>query len=127
MTQTDILSDLFRVLSHPHRRVVLYYLREHETASLDALAACVTGWDESGPGAATSTNPVDYERVRIQLHHTHLPMLADAGFVTYDVADEEVTLGDLLPPVEDVVSTAAGIDTGEEELDLDALVASSEN
>lgn len=122
MTPRDTLSDLFRMLSHPHRRVVLYYLREHETASLDALAACVTGWSEAGPGAGTSTPSVDAEHVRIELHHTHLPMLADAGFVTYDVAGERVTLGELPSVADPVLSTAVAAETGEEELDVDTLV-----
>jgi hypothetical protein len=127
MITEDTLSTLFRALSHPHRRVVLYYLREHETTSLDELAACVTGWSESGPGAGADATPVDYEHVRIRLHHTHLPMLAESGFVTYDADSGEVRLGDLPPFAESVVSTAVATDAGDGELDVDALVASSEN
>jgi len=125
MTQQDTLSDLFRTLSHPHRRVVLYYLRAHETASLDGLAECVTGWTESGAGTETGGDAGGYETVRIQLHHVHLPMLTGAGFVTYDVASGDVTLRDLPRVAETVLSTAASVDAGDGELDVDALAASA--
>jgi|GEM_PF-1227498 len=125
MTPQDTLSDLFRALSHPYRRVVLYYLRENEGASLDALAECVTGWSESAAGAEADGDAVDYGTVRIQLHHTHLPMLAAAEFVTYDADSGDVTLRDLTPAAETVLSTAASADGGNGELDVDALAASS--
>ena len=34
--------------------------------------------------AATSARPSDPETLRLQLYHTHLPMLAEMGFVTWD-------------------------------------------
>jgi hypothetical protein len=123
MTQRDTLSDLFRALSHPYRRVVLYYLRANGDASLDGLADCVTGWGESGPGA--DTDGEDYETVRVQLHHAHLPMLDEGGLVTYDAASEEVTLEDLTPAAETVLSITTAVDAGDGELDADALAASS--
>lgn len=125
MTPQDTLSDLFRALSHPYRRVVLYYLRENEAASLDVLAECVTGWSESGLGADTGGDAEDYETVRVQLHHAHLPMLDEGGFVTYDATSEEVTLGDLTPAAETVLSTAATVDAGDGELDVDAIATAS--
>lgn len=125
MTAEDRLSDLFWALSHPYRRVILYYLREHETATLDTLTECVTGWAESAPGATAGARPADDERVRVQLHHAHLPMLADTGFLTYDADTGEVTRRDLLPPTESVLSAAATVDAGNGELDVDALVVSS--
>jgi hypothetical protein len=104
MTGTDDLSRLFAALSHPHRRVVLYYLREQDTATLPALADCVTGWFESGPGG--DGERADYDAVKIALHHQHLPMLADAGFVTYDHDDGSVTLAGLSGVADDVLTAA---------------------
>lgn len=125
MARQDSLSNLFRALSHPYRRVVLYYLRDRGEASLDALAECVAGWMDSGPATGPDDDAGDDEMVRVQLHHAHLPMLAEAGFVTYDADSGEVTLGDLPPSGESVLSTAAAADAGDSELDVDALVASS--
>lgn len=105
MTANDKLSRLLRALSHPHRRCVLYYLREHERATLETLADCVAGWMEAGPGRAAGV-ATDHEAVRTQLHHSHLPMLADAGVLRYDAGDRQVRLCDLPTMVEVLISTA---------------------
>lgn len=112
MTANDKLSELLRALSHPHRRVALYYLREHERASLETLAGCATGWLESGPGRATGV-ATEYEAVRTQLHHAHLPMLADTGVLTYDVDSREVRLRDLPVMAEALISTALTFEVGD--------------
>lgn len=118
------LSALFEVLSHPYRRIVLYYLDEHGDASLPTLAECVTGWVESGPGAATAPAGVDYETVRLELHHVHLPTVADAGFGTYDVAGRRLVVDDLPPVATSVLDVAVEVDAGAAEcLDLDAYVS----
>jgi DNA-binding transcriptional ArsR family regulator len=88
MTDSDDVSVLFRALAHPYRRVVLYYLDEHGEASLTTLVDCVTGWIQSGPGSSAAA--VDHEAVRLQLHHVHLPTLAETGLVTYDREGDSV-------------------------------------
>lgn len=86
-------DEFFRALAARPRRRLLAYLLEHETATRDDLAAVLVGWEttDTGEGAATE----DYNRMRTSLRHTHLPMLDDAGLVTYDPTNDEVTLRDI--------------------------------
>ena len=69
---------LFGLLSDSRRRDAVRYLvaRQHEV-SLDELSA----------GIATRENPPSRQRlarISIDLHHVHLPKLADVGIVHYD-------------------------------------------
>ena len=114
MSARDSLSECFVALAHPYRRVVLYYLREHEGASLDALAACVTGWAASGPGTGQTA---DAETVRTELHHVHLPTLVDAGLLTYDDEALSARLDALSPTADRLLSVALDADTGERSVD----------
>lgn len=123
MTANDKLSGLFRALSHPHRRITLYYLREHDRAALETLAECVAGWLESGPGGTTGA-VTEYETVRTQLHHTHLPMLAEMETITYDAEARTVQLCDVPTEVETVISTAITFDV--DDADAERLAASVE-
>jgi len=76
---TSRLTETFEILTHPHRRYVLYHLASNSGAvGIEALAAAVAR-AESGSDRTTST-----DAVRIALYHSHLPKLADAGFVTMD-------------------------------------------
>jgi hypothetical protein len=114
MPTQDPVSRCLGALAHPYRRVVLYYLREHERASLDALAACVAGWTASGPGTKPAA---DAETVRTALHHVHLPKLADVGLLTYDAETRRATLEPLSPTADRFLSAALDADTGEESVD----------
>lgn len=94
------LDAVFELLADRRRRYALYYLAEvGEDRALDVedVAARVAEWErewDSAGGAADSTGdepgatdsaPTDrQERVRVDLHHNHLPRLADAGLVDYD-------------------------------------------
>jgi DNA-binding transcriptional ArsR family regulator len=110
----DPLSEYLRALAHPYRRVVLYYLREHERATLDALGDCLAGWMGAGPETGSSADP---ETIRVALHHVHVPKLADAGLLTYDPETQRATLEPLSPTVDRFVSTALDADTGAESVD----------
>jgi hypothetical protein len=114
MPAQDPMSQCLGALANLYRRVVLYYLREHERASLDNLASCVAGWAASGVGARQTTDP---ETVRMSLHHVHLPKLADAGLITYDADAQRATLEPLSPTADRVLSVALDADVGEESVD----------
>lgn len=120
----DRTSRLFTVLSHRYRRVVLYYLREHDEASLDRLCDLVTGWEEAGPGGGAA--PVDDETVLLQLHHVHVPALADAGFVAYDREAREVSLFPLTGAAGEILDAALRADTTEFDVDAEAVFAEAE-
>ena len=77
---TTGLSEAFALLAHPYRRFVLYYLtNESETVAVDTLAAAIATWEESHTGRDRSA---DRDVIEVELHHTHLPKLVDAGVVT---------------------------------------------
>lgn len=108
-------SRLFTVLSHRYRRIVLYYLREHETASVDDLADLVTGSVESGAGPDAA---VDRDTVRLELHHVHLPSLDSSSLVSYDQRSGQVALADVTESAAEVIDAAREADTTDQGLDL---------
>ncbi|MDG5777843.1 transcriptional regulator [Haloarculaceae archaeon H-GB2-1] len=87
------ISGTLDVLSKPERRCILYYLREHESASLEKLVDLVTGWLHAMTG--DTAGPGDDQRIRTSLHHVHLPVLVDRGILTYDEANGNVELESL--------------------------------
>lgn len=77
------LDTAFGLLADETRRHLLYLLREHETFASDDLADVLTGWlaVRRGDGHATAT---DHTRIELELHHVHLPQLAEAGVLEHD-------------------------------------------
>ncbi|WP_435174479.1 DUF7344 domain-containing protein [Halorussus sp. AFM4] len=74
----------FDVLSNEHRRAVLEILAETGRLSRRELTSRLLARDVGPDDPDRSSR----RRLRIALHHNHLPHLADAGVVTYD--DETV-------------------------------------
>lgn len=75
------LGETFDLLTHPHRRYILYYLtRECERVEIETLATAIAEWD----GGHTADRRTAHTDVEIGLRHMHLPKLADAGTVTFD-------------------------------------------
>lgn len=110
MTELDPLSQLFRAFSHPHRRVALYYLDEHDEASLASLAKCLAGWTQSGP--RTESAAVDVDDIRLQFHHQHLPTLTASGLVDYDADERTVKFRGLPDGGDEILAMALDADTG---------------
>lgn len=103
----DVDDAVFAALADRERRAVVYFLHEHGTATVAELADVVTGWVHGARGVATSD---DRERVRVALHHVHLPRLAAAGLVTYDADGQRVELATLTAAEEALVAWAADVD-----------------
>lgn len=74
--QSSRIDTLLAVLADEERRAIIAHLREtpSATASLDGLTTAL----------ATNTDH-DQERTRMRLHHFHLPKLADASLINYDM------------------------------------------
>jgi hypothetical protein len=75
--KAPLVDDLLETLCDNLRREVVYYFEAHsetETATLDALVAHL---EDRVPSA-------DAERLEVQLHHYHLPKLAEDGWLEYD-------------------------------------------
>lgn len=78
-------DDAFHVLQDGRRRAILRFLlsEEHDDPTpLSALAAFVAAARCDGSESVTVGEV--QERVRVALHHSHLPLLDDHGIVDYD-------------------------------------------
>lgn len=71
--EPEEVDELFTVLADPHCRTIIFYFRN--TSTEVATVADLTSEVESG---------VTDEEIAIQLHHSALPRLDDAGIVEYD-------------------------------------------
>ncbi|WP_459191765.1 DUF7344 domain-containing protein [Halosimplex sp. J119] len=117
---TKRTSRLLDALAHRDRRIVCYYLREHETATVDRLVDLVAGWIEAGPGPNES---VDRTSVRAGLHHVHLPTLDSAGLVEYEPDAGSVAFVKCSPGADEIVDAAFEADTTGARLDVEGVLA----
>ena len=76
--------------AEPRMHVVEYLLRHDRPASVDELAMIVAASENDVPWTAIA--PQQQERVAIELHHAHLPKLADSGLIEWDRDDGTVEL-----------------------------------
>ncbi|QLH81932.1 DUF7344 domain-containing protein [Halosimplex pelagicum] len=116
------ISHLFGALAQRDRRIAVYYLREHGSASLETLADLVTGWTEAGPGPDRS---VAHDDVRIGLHHVHLPALDAAGVVEYDPDGGRVALTELSAAEAAILDASLRADATDAAVDLERLLAAA--
>ena len=84
---------VFATLSNARRRYVLHYLKRHAgPATIRELAEQIAAW-ENGTQMAEVTYK-QRKRVYTSLHQTHLPKLADAGFIQSERSWEAITLSE---------------------------------
>lgn len=100
----DVRDEVFAALRDTDRRLVLYYLREHGSASVEELADVVTGW--SSAGSRGMALPADRDDVATALRHRHLPVLEEAGLVTRDDSTGRVLFDVASAAVEALVTWA---------------------
>jgi hypothetical protein len=80
-------NDRHRLLASERRRVVLDILGERSgPVSLEELATAVTATEND----TDAPDKDAVERVRIALHHKHLPKMADLGIIDYDLVSQQV-------------------------------------
>lgn len=79
-TPSPTADAVYRLLRHPDRRFVLYYLLAVDRVPLEELADVVTGWMAVAEGRVAT--PDDRTRVLASLVHGQLPELAEAGFLS---------------------------------------------
>lgn len=101
--QVTETSDL---LSHPLRRRLLLELSNHDNpVHLDSLVDAVTGSET--PGAATGHDSIaDPDAVRLELHHSHLPKLAAAGWIEYDPENQTIRYESRIEAIRSALQTA---------------------
>ena len=76
-------SRLFDIIAQPRRRLVLAVLRERdEQLSVEELARLVAA--EERASAPDAVPEADCSRIRVSLHHSHLPVLSAMDVLEYD-------------------------------------------
>ncbi|WP_226479597.1 DUF7344 domain-containing protein [Natrinema amylolyticum] len=97
-TQADAVDTAMELLADQRRRSLLNYLEETDgTATLTEVAVEIADQEAGAEPNAISdhdVSPRDRRAVRISLHHTHIPKLANADVVDYDTETETITLTD---------------------------------
>ncbi|ELY48218.1 DUF7344 domain-containing protein [Natronorubrum sulfidifaciens] len=90
---TPSLDLIFDLLSNRRRRYALYYLYDQPdgVATLEEIADAVTTDLKRFSESDGETNPEQQRgRVQMELQHTHLPRLEDAGILEHDHRSETV-------------------------------------
>lgn len=91
---SDQQDELFDILSHSHRRFILQHLQTANTPlSVNEVAKELVAWKNS-LAAADQLGEDKTAHVEISLVHSHLPKMAETGFIRYDKTQQTVTLGD---------------------------------
>lgn len=98
---TPDLDEFHRLLCSASRRRVLSYLQEHPETGLEELSDVVAGWKAVDEDAVVG--PLEHDELRVSLHHTDVPKLADCDVVAYDRERREVTLQPLPESLSDIV------------------------
>lgn len=93
LDETSLDSDqsikaILEMLANERRRCIIYYLREHESAVVDTLIDHVRTHERGGK--PVSPDPSRRERLRVELLHTHLPKLENAGVIEFERTGEYV-------------------------------------
>ncbi|MEF8828067.1 MAG: transcriptional regulator [Haloarcula sp.] len=107
---SERLDALIRALSAEPRRMIYAYLAEHDSAPLEELTDVVVGWSRA---RGRDTEDGSWDDTRTALHHRHLPVLDDAGVITYNPDQRTATLASLSPSTAEVLATITELDTAE--------------
>ncbi|WP_137285602.1 DUF7344 domain-containing protein [Halorussus salinisoli] len=100
---------VFDALRNPRRQFTLAYLRQQDRhVTLTEFARKITAWEVGS--SPTEIEEDQVERVRVSLHHSHLPKLADLGLVEYTDDDRHT------------VSATERVQTIEADMEIAALV-----
>lgn len=105
------IETAFDLSSHEHRRAIVAILDETSPISRNRLTERVADRLDDSQSGQTRIHSARTTRcrIRIALHHNHLPRLAEAGVVEYDDERGVVRLADS-PGVADCLDAAAGVD-----------------
>ena len=108
-TDRSVIDDAFLILQNQDRRYALYFLLEHETASLEEVADVVTGWPQASEYGITGRETRD--QVLRDLRHRHVPAMAEAGVVDYDEGTDTLSFTPCPPATRSFVRLACLAET----------------
>jgi DNA-binding transcriptional ArsR family regulator len=86
-------DEILCAYSNTQRRRIISYLRNEGAASKREISHQLIVWEYDSEPSEVPDNVV--ERVKVDLHHKHLPELKDAGLIEYDRRSEMVLVRDL--------------------------------
>lgn len=109
-TSPAVIDDAFLALRDRDRRFVLYFLLEHETASLSEVADVVTGWIHAPNGGVVEPQ-CRTERYQ-HLLHTQIPKLVEIGVVRHDEDADTLSLSPCPEPIREFATRACAVETG---------------
>ena len=102
------LDRILRALSHPRRRLLLYYLRENDPVDIEDAAAQIAAWER---GETPDDVPEEAKgNVLTSLYHGHVPKLTKRGIVDYDQRSGAIRFQDPPEELETLLELARSID-----------------
>lgn len=111
-THTPDLDTVFTLLADSRRRYVCYHFLKTEYATLENLSRRIAGWEAGVAPRAVSED--DREAVAVSLVHKHLPRLADADVVDYDVRSGDVVASDRFEAIRPFLEEARSIENADD-------------
>lgn len=101
----SLTERIFGALANKRRRYILYSLQDHGHMDVETLATQIAVWEED---LSIEDVPEDiYESVLSNLLHSHLPKLADYGFIEYDPRSGAIRYTDVPSLLEEALSLFA--------------------
>lgn len=98
------VDELFGLLANERRQALISVLATRDgPVDVDELTRAIAALETSTD--ATDVDEADLRRVRLTLHHVHLPKMADRGVISYDRNRRMVALADGL------IETSLDVDT----------------
>lgn len=83
VNQATDLDAVLDVCENKHRRIVLATLaNQQQSLSIDDLTNAIIKYNHHQP--PTETDDETFKRAYVGLYQSHLPKLAEAGFIQYD-------------------------------------------
>lgn len=76
------VSEFLELIGSKRRRYVLYALQNEQKATFEEVTERVAIWETETPPEELDERT--RQNIRVNLHHTHLPKLEDAGIIRYD-------------------------------------------
>ena len=102
----DSILDLCQ---NQHRRIVLAVLAEEQRSlTLNDLAKTVLKYNHQTPITEVSEDVIT--KIRLSLHHVHLPKLASEGLIEYDLEKQLVEPTEQFDQVQPTLSTILDTD-----------------
>jgi hypothetical protein len=87
-------NDIFEILSSERRRMILYFLEEHDDpVRLRQLATHIAAVEEEKDESDLGDDEI--RRVYISLYQYHIPKMDDFGVISYDRDEGTVSLREL--------------------------------